>query len=1053
MSAHPLSSHGTSLDHPRLIQLVEEDDELPNTQILQRYLVDIYAITGGIDDIGMVYRNLRPIWANNAASHLVDPCIKILSKIPSSRPAVLNYIGMLTHEATHLYLSKKENPHIAADTVNIERAVRKLTSEFRRLLVRTQSKGSAFDILVWACNLFVEICKYNYERPIAKSAGITLPALLALFDSCPAVSSVIKLTDKAIALLLNTTPDECLSILIDASAHGFCFAWIWLHIAVSFPDAIVGHLLKIGMQDFKQYLSAVQTSQVPIELHESYKQKFVSICDVFTFLASQNNAELRNAMRDIIGNDREVFENAEATAEQLQNLSLPFLIKMVANSPDILRFLVHNAYDLVTTNFVVNGAKYVSQLNKQCLLPLLPNTEYTYTAFIRQMIFYLNSDALTHIVELLLPVAFDDSIFKKFGNYDPSFQTSMKDGAFQVLTEIFGMVVSLVHNQAMYSVAENALLKRCASSVEILEEALQNSMFGGRRSKLFIPYIHAFCIASGSVRTAEIIARYIIEANDEKQLACLIALLTSLIIFMPSISEDAIRNFFANRAMLMLEKKRESSKKLIQIGNLPSTPFFENNFYDIRWLHNLRILNEWEKMSNEEHTIKYIRFEMSKHYGELATEVLRWTVDALSSLKRKDMDDVSRNEMRDSIVQAAISLCSSIGPPPVLEPKYPYKLSAQFASLTVLLLDCVGREDDPTGFSLFTNVYTCANEFLASQVGYVREQFIIHLLDEAFAKACHLFGCASLNSWDKELQFSGGLQLTDSSTDIIDAEENDELEESLFDLARKLPLFRQKAVHLAHSGIIGRGAKRLEIKKNGSTIRRLIFFEYLQRFCSTIGADRNLIPYQQVYKQVAIRLTDRVCRDGLAGSFVWEEWEQAREIIPRYIAVSKRLTEIPIIWDVMLALAEIHPCLWYCCPILKAYLAAIMIQFENSSDQKSLPRKQLTDMLDKWFLLSRKGQMLPLQMVPYFEVITRVSSREGFIILLDIWQYFQSVLDAEVSAANMINAAFDRSLNSPIDPIQGDVTKFRESCRLVIQRNIAKLGFIFPLIFGDELNL
>lgn len=53
--------------------------------MLQRYMVDIYAVTGSVDDIGVVYRNLRPIWANNAVSHLVDPCIKILSKIPSSR--------------------------------------------------------------------------------------------------------------------------------------------------------------------------------------------------------------------------------------------------------------------------------------------------------------------------------------------------------------------------------------------------------------------------------------------------------------------------------------------------------------------------------------------------------------------------------------------------------------------------------------------------------------------------------------------------------------------------------------------------------------------------------------------------------------------------------------------------------------------------------------------------------------------------------------------------------------------------------------------------------
>lgn len=69
-----------------------------------------------------------------------------------------------------------------------------------------------------------------------------------------------------------------------------------------------------------------------------------------------------------------------------------------------------------------------------------------------------------------------------------------------------------------------------------------------------------------------------------------------------------------------------------------------------------------------------------------------------------------------------------------------------------------------------------------------------------------------MNAWETELQFSNGFQRTNYSTDIIDADEDDELEESLFDLARKLPLYQQKAVHLAHSGIIGRGAKRLEVK-------------------------------------------------------------------------------------------------------------------------------------------------------------------------------------------------------------------------------------------------
>ncbi|EJW76421.1 hypothetical protein WUBG_12668 [Wuchereria bancrofti] len=85
MSVRPSSSHVTSADDPLLIRLAEDNDELPNTQMLQRYMVDIYAVIGAVDDIGMVYRNLRPIWANNTVSYLVDPCLKILSKIPSSK--------------------------------------------------------------------------------------------------------------------------------------------------------------------------------------------------------------------------------------------------------------------------------------------------------------------------------------------------------------------------------------------------------------------------------------------------------------------------------------------------------------------------------------------------------------------------------------------------------------------------------------------------------------------------------------------------------------------------------------------------------------------------------------------------------------------------------------------------------------------------------------------------------------------------------------------------------------------------------------------------------
>ncbi|VDK33226.1 unnamed protein product [Gongylonema pulchrum] len=56
----------------------------------------------------------------------------------------------------------------------------------------------------------------------------------------------------------------------------------------------------------------------------------------------------------------------------------------------------------------------------------------------------------------------------------------------------------------------------------------------------------------------------------------------------------------------------------------------------------------------------------------------------------------------------------------------------------------------------------------------------------------------------------------------------------------------------------------------------------------------------------------------------------------------------------------------------------------------------------------------------------------------------------EVDAESVIDDAFDNSLNSSIDPILGDPTLFRESCRTVIHRNINVLGFLFRLVFPEE---
>uniref|UniRef100_A0A183D633 INTS5_C domain-containing protein n=1 Tax=Gongylonema pulchrum TaxID=637853 RepID=A0A183D633_9BILA len=200
-----------------------------------------------------------------------------------------------------------------------------------------------------------------------------------------------------------------------------------------FSEAVVNYLCSTGVEQLRQYLIVAQNNKATLEYHENCKQKLLIISDLLAFLATQNNGYLRKAIRDMIIEDREILRNTAPTFEQLHDLSLPFLIRMVTNSPDLLRFVVHNAHDLATTDLIVNGAKFISQLNKQCLLPKLSNTAYSYAAFMRQLVFYLNSEGLALVMEVALPVALNDHLIESFPGYKTAFCNKLRNGACSIL--------------------------------------------------------------------------------------------------------------------------------------------------------------------------------------------------------------------------------------------------------------------------------------------------------------------------------------------------------------------------------------------------------------------------------------------------------------------------------------------------------------------------------------------------------------------------------------------------------------------------------------------
>ncbi|VDK17594.1 unnamed protein product [Anisakis simplex] len=875
-----------------------------------RVIADFNSVASKAEDASSIYRTLRPFWASTSTSHLVDPAEKVLSMVPSSRSAVLNYLGMLTHEATHLYFMKKENPHFGSDSGSVERAVRRLSTNFEGLLSSTEQKVLASHVLKYLCSLLAEICQCNYERPLAQQTGVAPRNLLHLFESSPSVAGILKLFDKAVAILLDGAPEECFHTLVDASMHGFCFDWVWLHLAWSFPVPIMTFLLNLGAEQFKQYIATIATLEQQsnpaalFETHQIYKRKFTTSCETFAYLASKRRPELRCVVRDMLIKGIELLDSSSDMAITSEtDLSIPFIFKLLAASSEFLGFLLPRLSSNLDVTLGLYELNYSSgvpiramlfhtcvqllQINLDCMVPMVAGFSHTYSTILKQFLCFMSGENIATVLDASIPLAFDESALQQL--HQP-WAMAIKSGAIEIIDEILSIITSSVHSQALFVMSERDSIGQCVLNSTKLREYISGAMCSGERGKFSIKFLNAFCVVTGPLKTAEVIARFIMEARDSQQLTALCALLIATEHIMPNSPRQGITSLIRLRNILEFENRNIATRR--QIAEGVSGSAMETNDTDnsanVGWLHNLLTLNEWQKTAHESHPIAFLRFEMTKHYGQLMVYVLKWTsselvriendktieflqiqppesVHMLDGLSLKSIPEMSvsfrlpkpfnereRDSMIATLMKTFIQFTHSIEPPPILKPKYAYKICAQFASLLILLLRNVAKDDRPLAPALYFSSCALVSQFLDSQPFYVRKQFMTHFMDEALARVVELFGAASKYSYEKEKEKNVMNSLDPNIAGCLGEAfkeyMNDEIaSESLLQRLRRMPIGGRNPLEIANCGIIGKGARK-----------------------------------QKELKLKATTLTDRMCKEGLTASFVWYDWEIEKEIAHKY---------------------------------------------------------------------------------------------------------------------------------------------------------------------------
>uniref|UniRef100_A0A0N4W157 INTS5_N domain-containing protein n=1 Tax=Haemonchus placei TaxID=6290 RepID=A0A0N4W157_HAEPC len=328
-------------------------------------------------DVTAVYR--RPIWAHLSAAELIAPASDVFLCIPASRNAVLGYIGMLIHENAHQCFSKQENPQYGPVHFFLLDGSRMFPSFLG--VDYTSVENAA----VWCCTISSELSQHNAGRLSVVNLPRGPESLLELFKMVGSIAQLIKLIDTTINVLLAKCPDECMTVLFDASRHVLLCAYSQK--TITFPGSIVDHLFTVGADQFKAYVEDIRIKErnqvspaILSSIHEDYNVKFNSLSDVFNFLT-------RRQIQDSLDNG--VFDN----------LNFVFFFKLVTCSVDTLRFLITHFFKATPANFF-RGIRQLMSVDHRLVLSNIP-----YLDFAKQMIRALDVNSLAVLLNLIVRAA------------------------------------------------------------------------------------------------------------------------------------------------------------------------------------------------------------------------------------------------------------------------------------------------------------------------------------------------------------------------------------------------------------------------------------------------------------------------------------------------------------------------------------------------------------------------------------------------------------------------------------------------------------------------
>ncbi|TKR87418.1 hypothetical protein L596_011818 [Steinernema carpocapsae] len=930
-----------------------------------------FVLLATMGDATMNYReNARPIWSAVPKAKIADVCLKVISEIPSAWQAVLGFISNLVHESTHFHFVNHESRSAKHNVSNLDDALMTITAELRKIVKNQENvtKNQLIQFFKLLCTFFADLRRLNAGRPYFSKK----PSEFALhaFKNTPAVKEMLNLWDLLLERLIEIDPEECTKILIDTSKHGFHFEWIWYHLVNSFaPSQIVENLVRCGTQDFAKYLdlahhteSIQQNTPLAMKQHDEYRVKFTAIKDVFVFLARKNNAELKFSCLQVINN----VLSAPVIENHCEDKSLLFLLRLLAHSTELLRFLATDLVKLIDYRNILRAAKMINTCDKKYILA----SGISYPQFLAQAILVLPGKDASKLMNKLLPIA-----YMAHDLHSPE-DMMLADGAAILLDQVANSVLNVAHSEQALGVKvlnECEILNSFVKDVTLIQKAVEMMLFNRRARICNMKLLHAACVTSMNPPAdlmSTVLIRCLCTAENEEQMAVFASFLETVLPF----NAEGLR-----KAIVTKGSKRE--RKAICEG---LDDFKRRNEL---WIRNMKTLMEWERKATASQIMSHMGLLMLDNWGEVMNDALAWALDTLSDLY-ESKDERNVTEKIVSTTNLIISFVVTSNHATYLRNEDSYQITAQVAGMLILLLRFIGIDEALNAvIDAYESVFVCFIKFfypLPVRMAQ-RSQLIIHLLDEVFEISAELFGSRkNMPTWDEENFFAAGCDEfmlgLDTESDIMEQLES-------------LSTEHDRASQVAHSG---RLVKRGPSMKHGQLVpqsdeiqRRLIFLKTLR---TIVGKDKRTDD-RTIVQHLAVDLTQRFCGDSMLGYYGWDDWEVERDLLSKHVMTAKAFTDSGIGNDILTLVAR-EGAVWYAYPLIKIILAGVLIGIESKSYRQRHDRlsEETILQLNSAFSYFVRSLIIPARlMCCTIEVAKRSTVHEAGVLFTTLWKYLSAV--------------------------------------------------------------